>query len=640
MKKSLPKLLVCAIVCCLLLSVAISGKSSESPIISGSCGENVTWSYDTNTYSLSVSGKGNMEFETVPWKSVKKLIRSVNVEDGITSIEDYAFSVCNSLTSVSIPESVTVIGASAFARCNSLIDVNLPEKLEYIGQFAFDGVKNFGKSITIPESTQFIGACAFTGCDSVKEVTVNSPHAVIDNRAFDGAGPGLIIRGAKGSTAEYLARVSGYRFYSTTEDPVSVGGSFGENMIWSFDHETGALTVSGEGNMPDMFVQYYFLNPEEMAALPPWFSRRSQITSVIIGDKITSVGNYAFWGCTNAVNISLPDSLTAIGVKAFSSNESVKEILIPENVTLIGENAFSYCYDIEAFTVATGNPVYHSDEYGALLKKGADGDTLMYYPIGNTRKAYTINENIAYIDKSAFDYYQKLSELYIYPYDIQLDNQHGHYRELHVSSIHGHYGSTAEAYAKRYVIHFTPLHEYSDVPNDKDYRDAIYYVVAKGLFNGVSETEFAPESSMTRAMFATVLARLDGADTSAYGEPSFSDLRKGEWYTESVGWAAANGIVNGMGDGTFDTNGAITIEQTLTILYRYENGAVTDVRSGLSIADFDDASTVSSWATDAVNWAVENGVYEGKNSKLMPKAFASRADIAQITANYTRLIHD
>jgi len=165
---------------------------------------------------------------------------------------------------------------------------------------------------------------------------------------------------------------------------------------------------------------------------------------------------------------------------------------------------------------------------------------------------------------------------------------------------------------------------------------AVSFVTSEGLFNGMSGTYFAPEVTMNRSMFVTVLGRLDKADVSAYVNPTFSDVKAGQWYTSYVEWAAANGIVNGMGNGTYGINGAVTVEQALTILYRYNGGKTSDKLEGASLSDFSDSAKVSSWASEAMKWAVENGIYAGQNGSLNPTSAANRGLVAMMFANYVK----
>jgi len=181
------------------------------------------------------------------------------------------------------------------------------------------------------------------------------------------------------------------------------------------------------------------------------------------------------------------------------------------------------------------------------------------------------------------------------------------------------------------------LYKFNDVTTDDSFYDAVKYAVDKGLFNGTSETTFDPDVTMNRAMFVTVLARLDGAKVDNNEKTEFTDVKVGQWYTGSVAWAAKNSIVNGMGGGIYGVDGTITIEQACTILYRYTSGKVITVSGdGMSLSDFRDSGSVSSWAKDGVEWAVENGIYKGIGGELCPGSAASRATVAVMFANLAK----
>jgi len=180
------------------------------------------------------------------------------------------------------------------------------------------------------------------------------------------------------------------------------------------------------------------------------------------------------------------------------------------------------------------------------------------------------------------------------------------------------------------------LYKFTDVDTKDSFYDAVKYAVDKGLFNGTSETTFEPYTTMNRAMFVTVLARLESAQVDNNTATEFTDVKVGEWYTGSVAWAAKNGIVNGMGNGIYGVTGTITVEQACTILYRYNGGKTSDNLDGAKVTDFTDNASVSAWAADGVKWAVENGIYEGTNNKLNPGSAASRALVATMFANYVK----
>ena len=134
----------------------------------GTCGDNLTWNLTDGT--LTISGTGAMtnysSSSSVPWSSSHSSIRTVVINEGVTSIGDYAFRSCNSLTSVTIPNSVTSIGDYAFEYCSSLTSVEIPNSVTSIGDYAFRYCSSL-TSVEIPNSVTSIGSSAFSGCSSL-----------------------------------------------------------------------------------------------------------------------------------------------------------------------------------------------------------------------------------------------------------------------------------------------------------------------------------------------------------------------------------------------------------------------------------------------------------------------------------------
>ena len=139
--------------------------------------------------------------------------------------------------------------------------------------------------------------------------------------------------------------------------------------------------------------------------------------------------------------------------------------------------------------------------------------------------------------------------------------------------------------------------------------------------NGTGIGTFSPNADTTRGMIVTMLARLEGQNTS--GTP---------WYAAGQKWAMDNGI----SDGT-NMTGAITREQLAAILFRYAKQKGYDVSKSVELNGFVDANTVSGYATEAMQWAVANGLIQGSNNKLSPKATASRAQVATILMRFMEL---
>lgn len=148
---------------------------------------------------------------------------------------------------------------------------------------------------------------------------------------------------------------------------------------------------------------------------------------------------------------------------------------------------------------------------------------------------------------------------------------------------------------------------------------------------GYANGKFGPNDTLTRAEFAQIIYNKEGRPSVGSGK--FTDVKPGEWYANAVNWAAANGIVNGIGNDKFAPNVPITREQLATMLWRYE-GCPTPTKNSL---DFKDADKVSDYAKTALYWANEKGIINGKgNGILDPRGTATRAETAQVLMNYLK----
>ncbi len=178
---------------------------------------------------------------------------------------------------------------------------------------------------------------------------------------------------------------------------------------------------------------------------------------------------------------------------------------------------------------------------------------------------------------------------------------------------------------------------FTDVDQTQWYHEAIDYVIENGLMNGVGGNLFDVNGTTTRAMIVTLLWRLEGEPVVNY-LMSFEDVAADEWYTEAIRWAASEGIVNGYGNGKFGTNDAITREQLATILYRYAQYKGEDISVNTTILDYADADTVNLWAFDAMLWATENGIIEGKDNNILdPLGNAKRCEAAALLMRYIEM---
>lgn len=221
--------------------------------------------------------------------------------------------------------------------------------------------------------------------------------------------------------------------------------------------------------------------------------------------------------------------------------------------------------------------------------------------------------------------------------------------------VDGYYTMTGGGYAKTHPV-------FKDVLESDWYYDAVCYVYDNRLFKGTSDDTYSPDLVMTRAMFVTVLHRLDGdgpetpaagSQSAAQGQGSggginngpdaggvsqYTDVPAGWWYTEAVLWATVNGMITGYDDKTFGPDDALTREQMAVIIYRYAAYKGLNTASGGGSLDmFPDRGDASEYALPAMRWVVAHGVINGSDGKLIPRSSATRAQVAQIFWNFCQI---
>ena len=181
------------------------------------------------------------------------------------------------------------------------------------------------------------------------------------------------------------------------------------------------------------------------------------------------------------------------------------------------------------------------------------------------------------------------------------------------------------------------LGQYGDLEQNAWSRDGVAYVLHKGIMNGMGDGSFGPNIPTSRAMIVTMLYRME-KEPAVSGALTFRDVPGGQWYTDAIRWATAQGIVNGYSDTAFGPNDNVSREQLATILYRYARYKGMDVSAETTLSGFSDAGTVSDWATDALRWTVSNGIINGTgNNILSPGAEAVRAQVATMLMRYDAL---
>ena len=280
------------------------------------------------------------------------------IPDSVTSIGDYAFGECSSLSSLVIPDSVTSIGNKAFLGCSSLKSLVLPDSVTSIGNEAFLGCSSL-ESLVLPDSVTSIGNEAFLNCSSLNDIIIHDSVTSIGNNAF-GCCKSLTNIAIPGSvTSIGGSAFSGCESLSSVVIPESVvnlnGNPFcrwnGELKCLSpyFIYDNKVLFNKDKSKIiafRDENTTSYII-PDGVTSIGDWaFNGCSGLADIVIPDSVTSIGDWAFNGCSGLADIVIPDSVTSIGDYAFGDCSSLSSVVIPDSVTSIGAWAFFCCSDL------------------------------------------------------------------------------------------------------------------------------------------------------------------------------------------------------------------------------------------------------------------------------------------------------
>lgn len=312
-------------------------------------------------------------------------------------------------------------------------------------------------------------------------------------------------------------------------------GSCGESAAYSFDTETGTLTISGKGSVSLKGTPLYDL--------------RTSIKRIVIVDGITGIGEDGFSGCAELTEISIPDSVTEIGEGAFFRCRKITEIKLPSKLTRIERHTFHGCDKLVTLWIPGGVTFL-----GDMCLEGCNSLSYVHY------------------DNTADQWVQ----VYLEEFSWAL---------------------------LRATITFNPTkNPFTDIRNDASYYDAVLWAFDQGIVNGTSKTTFTPEIIFTRAQAATVLWRAAGSPEPESPVNPFPDVVPGSFYEKAVLWAVEQGIILGMGDGTFSPSMPCNQAQVLTLLWRYVGAP--------------DRTDGGAWYSDAMRWAAEIGLLDGTEEAI------------------------
>ena len=408
-KGNLGGIFAMALILVLTLVLSVGSVSAAEPTIvdSGNCGKdgsNVTWTLDSNGL-LTISGTGEMADNaggTAQWGNRAKMVKTVVIEDGVTSIGGSAFSGCTGLTSVTIPDSVTSIGWGAFRGCTGLTSVTIPDSVTSIGGRAFSGCTSL-RTMRIPKNVAAIEEGTFYGCTGLTSVSIPDSVTSIGEDAFYSC-TGLKVLTIPDGVTNIGDRAFGLCSNLTS---VMIGNSVTSIGTWVFSAcgKLSDITVAS-GNPSYMSYDGALLNRSGKELI---FCPQGKKGSYQIPDGVTLIKYEAFFGCRKLTSVTIPEGVVKIERYAFRACEGLTDLLIPSTVSSIEYGAFWSCTGLTDIFVASGNPNYMSKD-GVLINKSEK--KLIHCPEAKTGD-YQIPDGVIFINDCAFCRCEKLTSVTI-----------------------------------------------------------------------------------------------------------------------------------------------------------------------------------------------------------------------------------
>ena len=367
----------------------IGGQTGPQIIASGVCGkdgDNMTWTLDENGL-LAISGEGEMaDFSDAPWYEHRVSIKSLEIDDRVTSVGRRAFVSCDKLTSVDLGNGIKTIYSGAFQQCDTLEEIVLPNGLQTIEFDVFYGCDMLGE-VTIPDSVKAIGNSAFRYCYALKSVTIGAGVEEIGSWAF-----------SQGRALEKISVSPENQYFSSDEN----GVLFNKNKTEIVQYPIGssATTYTIAGNIASI-CEMAFAGCKNITKFIVDEANINYIcdeNGVLFNKSKTELIQYPIG--TDKFSYTIPNGVTRIGVTAFFYCTNVFEVVIPEDVTDIGGSAFYKCSSLETVKIHSKNATY-----GGNVLSSCHADLTLYGYAGSTAEVYANEKNIPFVDIETVDTY-------------------------------------------------------------------------------------------------------------------------------------------------------------------------------------------------------------------------------------------
>lgn len=403
--KKINKILL--IILAILMAISIIPITASAATTTGTCGDNATWTYNTSSYTLTISGTGDMydyESNNRPWESYEDSIKEVIVEYGVTTIGNYAFYHCGKLITVTLPDSVTTIGEYGFRDCRKLKSINIPDGITTIATETFTLCESL-TDITIPDTVTTIGESAFYACHGLTEVIIPDSVTTIDEDAFCSCRGLTNVSIGKGVTTINRRAFSYCDNLTSVTIPESVTAI--EETVFSGCENLSSITVDSDSE--------YFANDEygvlfnKDKTMLIQYPAGSTETNYTIPDSVIKLCEESFLDCFNLERVTIPDSITTIGRCAFSYYKQTIKLYYSGTSNqwneMLGNNA-------DTADFLTNNYVIHCIDK-TLYPSGVCGDNLAW--------SYDTHSNTLTISGTGTMYnyeYDELSGFGSYPWVV------------------------------------------------------------------------------------------------------------------------------------------------------------------------------------------------------------------------------
>ena len=580
-------------------------------------------------------------------------LETVRFGSGLTVLPGNAFANCGKLTQVVLPDTLVEIEYGAFKECSELEHLDFPGTLEVIGQWAFERTYKL-LNVDLPASVREIRYDAFRSVSN-RTITIRNPECDIapdEDATTWTLGYSPTVVGYEGSTAQAYAQKHNFTFVLLN------GCDEGRHTFTQVEVLTPpTCQTEGERRLTCQFCGETKTEPI------PVVDHNDVLLQILQAPTYFEEGR-ALYGCSMCGR-SHEDKMDKL-----NPGYLYQEVLYDRDdwsgAYLLGGYTFNYFYDGSAalagikFLSPKLTPSYemtlterfdvfgvqpNTAEYAFVLDKQSDGSyTIRSYWTGQylarNGTALTRQDNLnqyakwnVFVDNEG---YFVIGSTSAPAYQLLYNEAEGSFQLL---DTYTYEGTTYEA-EKIFGIWLyepDPCANFLDVDPRAWYHEGIDFAVSSGLFNGVSYNRFGVDSTMTRAMFVTVLWRLQGSP-EVEGGKTFTDVPAGTWYSDAVAWASSQGIVNGTSETTFTPDAGITREQMAVLMYRYAQWLQLPADATGTLSGFPDAAKVSGYAADALIWATKLGIVTGTTAGnsviLKPQGNATRAQVATILMRF------